>query len=151
MKLTIKEKELAAIGISVAAGCKPCTDHHVTVARKTRASDDEIRQAIENGHGVRATAANIITAHALAHLGKEVITEALFAGLLKDRQTALTCIGAAFAINCTSSLEHHLAIGERVGIGKQEITQIVELSAFIKQKAASHVEHLVGMKKDEAA
>ena len=37
MTMTPKEKELVAIGISVAAGCKPCTDHHVAVARKARA------------------------------------------------------------------------------------------------------------------
>ena len=37
MTMTSKEKELVAIGISVAAGCKPCTDHHVAVARKARA------------------------------------------------------------------------------------------------------------------
>ena len=37
---------LVAVGISVAAGCMPCTDRHVTVARKARASDDEIRQAV---------------------------------------------------------------------------------------------------------
>ena len=43
MTITPKEKELAAVGISVAAACKPCTDYHVGVARKARASDQEIR------------------------------------------------------------------------------------------------------------
>jgi AhpD family alkylhydroperoxidase len=150
MTLTPKEKELAAIGISVAAGCRPCTDHHVTVARKTRAGDNEFRQAIDDGLAVRSTAAQIMAAHALSHLGEEANSGVAFAGLQMNRQAALTCIGAAFAVNCTSSLEHYLAVGESAGLGKQEITQIVELSAFIKQKAASHVERLVGLESKEA-
>ncbi len=34
MVIRLKERELAAVGISVAAGCKPCTDHHVKQARE---------------------------------------------------------------------------------------------------------------------
>ncbi len=45
MSITPKEKELVAVAISVAAGCKPCTDHHVAVARKARATDAAIGQA----------------------------------------------------------------------------------------------------------
>ncbi len=36
MSMTPRDKELVAIGISVAAGCNPCTDHHVKVARNRR-------------------------------------------------------------------------------------------------------------------
>lgn len=46
MAITPKEKELAAVGISVATGCKPCTDHHMKAVRKARASDKEIRQTV---------------------------------------------------------------------------------------------------------
>ncbi len=31
MAINSKTKELVAVGISVASGCKPCTDHHVTI------------------------------------------------------------------------------------------------------------------------
>ena len=39
MTMTAREREIAAVGISVAAGCKPCTDHHVGEAGKVGASD----------------------------------------------------------------------------------------------------------------
>ena len=52
------------------------------------------------------------------------------------------CIGAAFGVNCVSSLKAHLEAAESVGISHDDITMIVKLSAFIRGKAASHVEHL---------
>ena len=38
MAITVKEKELVAVGISVASGCKPCTNFHVKSAREVGAS-----------------------------------------------------------------------------------------------------------------
>lgn len=151
MAMTPKEKELVAIGISVAAGCKPCTDHHVAVARKARASDEAIRQAADNALVVRRYAADIMEAHALAHLGEN--REAAGFGFQgePDRMTALVCIGAAFAVNCVASLEHHLAAAEQAGVPEDEVGQVTALAAFIKQRAASHVERLVGMAEDAAA
>ena len=66
--ITPKEKELVAVGISVAAGCKPCTDHHVAVVRKARATDEEIRQAANDALVVRRSAADIMQSHALYSL-----------------------------------------------------------------------------------
>jgi len=151
MAMTPKEKELVAIGISVAAGCKPCTDHHVAVARKARASDEEIRQAAEVAFAVRRNATDIMEAYALAHLGEE--RDMAGFGFLEEpnRITALVAIGAAFAVNCVASLQHHLAAAEEAGVPKDDIAQVVALAAFIKQKAASHVERLVGISEEAAA
>jgi AhpD family alkylhydroperoxidase len=153
MAITPKEKELAAVGISVAAGCKPCTDHHVTVARKARATDLEIKAAVAVALAVRRRAAEIMEAHASAQLA-EAPAEAQAAPSLagaSDRLTALVSVGAAFAVNCVSSLERNLAAAEAAGLAPDEIMQVVKLAAFIKRRAASHVERLAGMAKDEAA
>ena len=149
--MTPREKELVAIGISVAAGCKPCTDHHVAVARKARASDEEIRQAAVDAFVVRRHAADIMEAYALAHLGEERDVSRFGFHGEPNRMTALVCLGAAFAVNCVASLEHHLAAAGKAGVPEDEIEQIVTLAAFIKQKAASHVERLVGMSEEAAA
>ncbi len=151
MAITPKTKELAAIGISVAAGCKPCTDHHVAVARKARATEAEIRGAIGDGLSIRRSAAAIIEAHALADLGETsdmpgfgVVGEA-------GRDRALAGVGAAFAVNCVSSLRHYLAEAGAAGASPDEIAEIVKLAGFIKQRAASHVERLVGMAEQQPA
>ena len=59
MAITPKEKELAAVGISVATGCKPCTDHHMKAVRKAGASEKEIKQAVADALEVRKDATEI--------------------------------------------------------------------------------------------
>lgn len=152
MAITPKEKELAAVGMSVATGCKPCTDFHVKAARTSGATDAEIKQAMSDALAVRRGAADIMEAYGLARLGDG------HPGAERDRigtttrVKELVCIGAAFGVNCVSTLKAHLEAAESVGISHDEINSIVKLSAFIKGKAASHVEHLAeSLDKPEAA
>ena len=151
MTITPKEKELVAIGISVAAGCKPCTDHHVSVARKARATDNEMKQAVEDSLLIRRRAADIMEAHALDHLddGREPM---VFGSLGEPKRIELlVSVGAAFAVNCTSSLENSLTAAEAAGVPQDDIMQVVRLAAVIRQKASSHVERLVGITEEEVA
>lgn len=145
MAITPKEKELVAVGISVATGCKPCTDFHIKAVRKARASDNEIKQAMAAALEVRKRATEIMGAYALAHLGEK--REVNTGGRADEitRLTELVSVGAAFGVNCVATLERHLAAAKAVGISQEEITTIVQLATFIKGKAASHVEHLVGV------
>ena len=71
MTITTKEKELAAVGISVAAGYRPCLDCNFKAVGRAGASDDEIRSAMLDGAAVRAAASQIMADFALAHLGLE--------------------------------------------------------------------------------
>ena len=157
MAITPKERELAAVGISVAAGCKPCTDHHVEVARKARASDQEIKEAVVVALAVRKSAAEIMAGYALTRLGDaehhgEIGSAAETSRLSEaSHLRELVAVGAAFAVNCTSSLEQHLADAEAAGSTQEEITQIIKLAAFIKERAASHVERLVSLSEGHAA
>lgn len=142
MAITPKEKELAAVGISIAAGCKPCTDFHVKKAREVGGTDAEMRQAIGDALSVRRSGADIMESYGLARLGGPKPVEAQKHAGGTDRVRELVCIGAAFAVNCVSSMRTHLEAAESVGIAHEDITTIVKLSAFIKGKAASHVERL---------
>lgn len=152
MAITSKEKELAAVGISIAAGCKPCTDFHVKKVREFGAADAEIKQAMDDALSVRRGAADIIEAYGLARLEGRTPAENLGQGSTTQRVKELVCIGAAFGVNCVSSLKIHLEAAERAGISHEDIGTIVKLSAFIKGKAASHVEHLAeSLEKPEVA
>ena len=44
--LTVKTKELIALAVSLALGCKPCYELHLEKAKKFGNSDQEIREAI---------------------------------------------------------------------------------------------------------
>ncbi len=145
MALTLKEKELAAVGISVAAGCRPCTNYHVREVRKAEATDQEIRRAIENAVRIRKNPTEAMEGHGLRHLGVSKDGGDSGRSVGATRIEELVSIGAAFAVNCTSNLEKHLKAAQTVGITEEEVREVVTLSAFIKKMAASHVEKLVGV------
>ncbi len=144
MTLTPKEKVLVGVGISVAAGCKPCTDSVVESAREAGADDDEIRRAVNDAIGVRRSATEIMAAHGLRHVGETHGTACCDDAEETTRMKELVSMGAALAVNCTSNLEKHLKSGGTVGITEDEVKVVAGLAAFIKNKAASHVKHLVG-------
>jgi len=149
MAITAKEKELVAVGISVATGCKPCTDYHFKAVRKARASDGEIKQAVADALSVRNNATEIMGAYALAHLGvKRQGSECDSTGET-NRIKKLVSLGAAFGVNCVSSLETHLAAAKSMNIPSEDIATILKLAEFIKGKAASHVTRLAGTLEEE--
>jgi AhpD family alkylhydroperoxidase len=145
MPLTTKEKELVAVGISLAAGCKPCTNYHVREARKAGTSDDEIGHALARAIGIRESAAKIMEAHGRARLGVAGEPAAREDATETARIWELVSIGAAFAVNCTANLESHLRKGRELGISDDEIDAVVEIGAFIKAMASSHVERIGGI------
>lgn len=149
MPLALKEKELAAVGISVAAGCKPCTDYHVKAVRAAGAADGEIRQAIADAICVRESALKVMKAHGLQLLGESGGDTGC--GCAESNRTKeLVSIGAAYAVNCTSNLQQHLAAAKNLGIDDEELSEVLSLAGFIKEKAASHVEK-IGPLGDNAA
>jgi hypothetical protein len=99
---------------------------------------------------VRQAATAIMERHARAHLS-EVGPET---GNKPTEQThrikTLVSIGVAFGVNCVASLDQYLAEAETAGISQAEIATVVKLAAFIKKRAASHVERLVGMAEEAA-
>jgi AhpD family alkylhydroperoxidase len=149
MAITVKEKELTAVAVSVASGCKPCTNYHIKKVREAGASDEEIEQAVADALSVRKSATQVMQAHALARLdAAESYTHPATPDAM-NRVRTLVSVGAAFGVNCTSNLEQHLGAAENVGISPQEVAEIATLAAFIKARAAAHVERLVGMPQEE--
>jgi AhpD family alkylhydroperoxidase len=146
-----KEKELAAVGISVAAGCKPCTDYHLAAVRKAGATEEEIRQAVVDALAVRKGATEAMAEHAFADLSANGRHTDAGEARPPTRVGELVSVGAAFAVNCTSSLEQHLVAARSVGISRNEIRAVLKLAAFIKKMAALHVEKQAGMESDRSA
>ncbi len=143
MTLTAKEKELAAVGISIAAGCRPCTDYHLKAVRKTGATDTEIHHAVTTAAAVRKAAAGSMEAYGLAHLGLTAETAGPDGDGDVNRVGVLVSVGAALAVNCTTALKEHLAAAATVGITADEVGAIATLATFIREQAVSHVDKLV--------
>ncbi len=149
MSMSPREKELVAIGISFAVGCKPCLDHHVNIARKEHATDHEIRRAVADAFFVRRNAAYIMEAHALAHLGET--RDKVRYPASQSRMNALVCVGAAFAVNCISSYEHFIAEADSTEISQDDILEIVRLAGLIRKRATSHIERRAGLQGDKVS
>jgi len=144
MTLTTREKELAAVGISIAAGCRPCTDYHVKAARAARVEDADIQGAIAAAVAVRTAATAAMEAHGFAHLGPVAAAAAPDDGRRADtRVGALVAVGAALAVSCTGGLAEHLATARSLGVSADEVDAVADLVGFIKERAASHVDRLV--------
>ena len=148
MAITSREKELAAVGISVASGCKPCTNYHVKAAREADASDEDIKQAMIDALAIRRIATEIMQHHALSRLGDAEPQHSSEETGETTRIRELVFIGAAFGVNCVSSLKQHLEFAKTVGITHEEATEVAKLAVFVKQKAASHVERIFDLNVD---
>ena len=139
MSWTPKEKELVALGISVAAGCRPCTSYHLKAVRKTDSSEEEIRNAIERAALTRRKAAVSMERYALGTAADESKEGG---GGEFDRMAELLSVGAAYAVNCTEALDEHLRAARKGGITEEELREVFELAAFIKDKADHHIRKL---------
>ena len=148
MAITSTEKELAAVGISVASGCKPCTNYHVKAAREADASDEDIKQAMIDALAIRRIATEMMQRHALSRLGEAEPHDSSEEMGETNRTRELVFIGAAFGVNCVSSLKHHLDASKTVGITQEEAAEVAKLAVFVKQKAASHVERIFDLNED---
>ena len=51
--LSLKEKELVAIGAALASNCIPCIEYHIPTAIKAGLNDNQIKEAIEIANKVR--------------------------------------------------------------------------------------------------
>ncbi len=142
--MTLKEKELVAVGISVVAGCKPCTDYHLRAVRKAKATNEEVRRVIADAIRVRASAQQVMENYGLGQLDTTRCVDECSAGKTR-RLYELVSVGAAYAVNCTTNLEKHLAVAAALGITGDEVRAVIRLARLIKARAATHVEKLVKM------
>jgi alkylhydroperoxidase/carboxymuconolactone decarboxylase family protein YurZ len=79
--------------------------------------------------------------YGLSHLGETGTEQAVVPP--RDRVAELVGPGAAFAVNCESSLENYIKSAKATGVSKEEILEIAKLAKFIKGRAASHVDRRI--------
>jgi AhpD family alkylhydroperoxidase len=140
--LTEKEQELVALGASVAAGCRPCTAHHVRAARVAGADKEEIRQAVNDALGVRRSASDIMERLAAKYLGDAPAEEASH-GSEQSLMGELVSVGAALAVNCVISLEIHLKAAYQAGATVRQIQTALGIARAVKNMAAKKADETI--------
>src|SRR5829696_4701701 len=70
LPLEQRDKELAAIGASIGANCRPCIEHHIGAGREAGLSETELHDAVATAHAVRREAVELLTARIEGLLGR---------------------------------------------------------------------------------
>lgn len=117
--------------------------------REAGASDQEIKQAMDDALSVRDNAKKIMAEHGFHHLGIGKEFEAGSSGDENTRIKELVSIAAAFAVNCTTSLEKHISASRTAGITEEEVKSVLDSALFIKGEAAHYVGQIVKLKEEK--
>ena len=137
--LTEIQQELIAVGVSVAAGCKPCTAYHLKAARAAGATDEEIRQAVHDALDVRQSATEI-----MARLVSKLLGNTPESGASSPAEKSLTDVlvssGAALAVNCSTSLEAQLNVAQQMGATDYQVQLTLTIARAVKNMAGQKVE-----------
>ena len=70
-QLTAQQRELVAIGASLASNCIPCIKFHVRQGREAGLTDEMIEEAIDLADAVRRVPARMVRDAAAAALGRD--------------------------------------------------------------------------------
>jgi len=109
-------------------------------ARSAGARKEELERAVADALEVRRDAAEVMERFVQSRL--EDVHAGNGRSEPRDRLHALVGVGAAFAVSCTTSLRRQLESAGTLGVTTDEIGEVLQLAAFIRQRAISHVERL---------
>ncbi len=149
--LTAKEKSLISVSASVAAGCQPCTEHHVSAAHSAGACDRSITLAIETALGVRESATRSMAEWAARCQPVRPELDAAFREQ-KRLVAALAAFAAAVAVNSVPDVRERVEAARACGATLEQIRMAVAIAVSIRRTAAEKVnEILAGVERPEPA
>jgi AhpD family alkylhydroperoxidase len=140
MAMTKLDKELVAVAISVAAGCRPCTTYHLDEATRAGASETAIEKAVAAAVCVRTGATEGMRRHAL---GLEPEQDGCGCAST-DALAELISLGASLAVNCTTSVDKHLAAARALDVPREHVNRVFALVEQIRPVAIGHASARLG-------
>lgn len=133
------DKELCAVAVSVAAGCRPCTHYHVRKAREANVSVRQLAAAVEAAVEMRVAAAASMREFALRELGGPSNA----GEKLAPRLAPTVALSTGLGVNCSESTKETLRKHPDLALDGAQLHAILELSRMVKERAAHHAEKLV--------
>ena len=141
------------MGASVASGCLPCTKFHRRAAAGVGADEGEILQAVRDATAVRM-AATALMARAgglpSAEAGPALPDPAGVRSLIRE----LVAIAAAYALNCSTSLEEHMGAARALGATDGQMFAALKITCAIRdvacQKAKAAAGSVLGVSAEQA-
>ena len=141
--LSQKEKELIAVGGSVAAGCVKCSHYHFRQAFKQGARQDEVLGAVIGATEVISDSVEILqrTAYELMDVERGEVTTGIEEAT--DSLTALIKLAAAVAVNNVANTRRYIEAANRLGASPAEIHLAIKLAKVIQNRAGEFVDEVI--------
>jgi AhpD family alkylhydroperoxidase len=136
MALEPKDKELAAIGASIGALCRPCIEHHIPAARQAGLTEPELARAVEVAEATHRIATELLSGRT-----RELVSGQAPAGMAAQAEPTarlgeLAALGASIGANCHPLLEQHVAGALRQGLTASQLRSAIKMAEIVQQHAA---------------
>ena len=136
MPLEQRDKELAAIGASIGANCRPCIEHHLVAGREAGLSEAELDDAVATARVARHAAVELLSARVdelLGH-GGPPLEPATAPQTSKARE--LVALGVSVGANSHPLLHLHVGAALGVGLEVHQVRSALKMAGYVQQHAA---------------
>ena len=136
MRLEQREKELAAIGASIGANCRPCIEHHVPAGREAGLTEGELADAVAAAQRIRDQAIDLFAARVEELLGDQGSTSEPELPPATSRERELAALGASVGANSHPLIDRHVGAALEVGLNASEVEAALKMAEYVQQRAA---------------
>ena len=136
MALEQGDKELAAIGASIGANCRPCIEHHLTAGRDAGLSEPELDDAVANAGAARREAVELLSARIDELLGRGGPPPEPGAVAHTSKARELVALGVSVGANSHPLLHLHIGAALDVGLEVHQVRSALKMAGYVQQRAA---------------
>lgn len=136
MQLEQREKELAAIGASIGANCRPCIEHHIAAGREAGLSAAELENAVTTAQTIRGEAIDLLSARIDELLGHSGAPPEPAQMAQRSRARELVALGTSVGANSHALLHVHIAAARDAGLAPRQIASALKLARYVQDYAA---------------
>jgi AhpD family alkylhydroperoxidase len=140
--LSPKEKALIAVGAAIAAGCRPCLERTVELARRAGACERSIRLAIETALDARTRQVESLAGWAEKVQGGKPEVDESFRRQRAPLVALITC-GSAMALRDAQGLPARLSAAAETGSSERMIASALAIARSVAETATSAAEEAI--------
>jgi AhpD family alkylhydroperoxidase len=137
MSLEQRDKELAAIGASIGANCRPCIEHHLAAGREAGLSQAELDDAVATAHALRRQAVELLAARIDELLGHGGPPPEPGAVVQPSKARELVALGVSVGANSHGLLHVHVCAALDAGLELSQIRSALKMAGYVQQHATA--------------
>lgn len=141
--LSAKDKTLIAVGAAIAAGCRPCLERTIHLARNSGACERSIRLAIETALDARAKQLESLADWAETVQGGKPEVEDSFRRERAQLVNLVRC-GSALALRDAGGLPGRIAASVETGSNQRMLATALAIARSVAETASGIAEEAIG-------